>query len=157
MTDDPLEGAGVGDTETVEHTAELWLGNLADDSTRGGDRFAEHELAGAEVRTNEYGDRVLHVTVQSDVTKRLPRHWDRERHDEPAARGWALRTAWFVAGVAIATAVAHRLLDTLAGEAVTFDELALGLTPAAGLAAALAVLLWTAATVGPMTFFGGAR
>ena len=157
MSGDPLEGAGVGETDTVEHTAELWLGDLADDRTRGGDRFAEHELAGAEVRTDEYGDRVLHVTVRSDVTKRLPRHWDRERRDEPAGRGWAIQVAGLVAGAALAAAAAHRLLDSLAGETVTFAEPALGLVPAVGLAATLAVLLWTAATAGPMTFFGGAR
>lgn len=125
---DPLADADIGTTATVESTADLWLGDLADDATRGSDRYATHEIADVTVRTDEYGDRVAEVTVRSDVTKRLPWRWDREPHThatptEPS-RWRQLGGLLLGAGLAgtVAVALTHRMMGALAGETVTFAE-----------------------------------
>jgi hypothetical protein len=121
-TDDPLEGADIGETVAVENQSELWLGELADhDQTAGSDRYATHELADAEIRTDEYGDKHLVVTVESEVTKKLPRRWDdcREpRTDEEAQQarrrrwiGGILKHGSTVAIFGIAAAIATKVTN----------------------------------------------
>jgi len=109
MTDDsdPLDGADVGETKTVRNTSQLWLGRLASEDGAGSDRFADHRLVDATVVTDEYGDEMLRVTVESDVTKRLPHRWDTCREprtdDERASQR---RATWVRRGItAVATAI----------------------------------------------------
>ena len=141
MTDndtDPLDGADVGETETVSKTRELWLGDIASDAVRGSDRFADHRLADATLVTDEHGEKHLSVTVESDVTKRLPRQWDRARERDTANASTVQRPWWPVVTHAVAlalpvvvgSAVTARLMSEMEGEtmvqagtAPTFAEL----------------------------------
>jgi len=128
--DDPLADADIGETATVEATTELWVGDLAADAVRGTDRFATHDIAGVEVRTDERGEQVLDVTVRSDVTKQLPRRWDRTARATPTAStpsrwrhiGSLLLGAAVVTGVAVA--LTQRMMGAVAGETVTFADTA---------------------------------
>jgi hypothetical protein len=75
--DDPLRNADLGDSATVRETRTFWLPALASDDADGDDRFADHEVVDTRVVTNSRGGRELRVTTESEVTKRLPRNWDR--------------------------------------------------------------------------------
>lgn len=128
--DDPLADADIGETVTVEATTELWAGDLAAEAVRGTDRFASHDIVAAEVRTNERGSQVLDVTVRSDVTKQLPRRWDRTPRATPTA---STPSRWrhignLLLGAAVVTggtvALTQRMLGAVAGETVTFADTA---------------------------------
>ena len=153
---DPLEGADVGETETVTETRELWLGALASDDTRGSDRFADHRVSGVEVVTDEYGDEMLAVTVASETTKRLPHRWDYAKEprteSEQAAAG---RRRWIghgiTAGVTAATfgigvAVMDRVAESMAGD-VTINSEPVVLPTGAELIGPLLVIFAIAALV----------
>jgi hypothetical protein len=147
---DPLADADIGETATVEATTELWAGDLAADAVRGSDRFASHDIATVEVRTNERGNQVLDVTVRSDVTKQLPRRWDRTARDTPTAStpsrwrhvGGLLLGAAVALGVSVA--LTQRMLGALAGETVTFPDAAptlLDLAPGIGVIVLLTLVI----------------
>jgi hypothetical protein len=129
---DPLEGADVGETETVTETRELWLGDLASDEARGSDRFADHRVSGVEVVTDEYGDEMLAVTVASETTKRLPRRWDyskepRTESEQTAARrrrwiGHGITAGVTAATFGIAVAVMDRVAESMAGDVTINSE-----------------------------------
>lgn len=149
-SDDPLADADIGESITVEATAEMWAGDLAADAVRGTDRFATHDIAGVEVRTNERGNQVLEVTVRSDVTKQLPRRWDRAPRDTPTASepsrwrqlGGLLLGAALATGVSVA--LTKRMLGALAGETVMFPDTAptlLDLAPGIGVILLLTLLV----------------
>jgi len=149
-SDDPLADADIGESITVEATAEMWAGDLAADAVRGTERFATHDIAGVEVRTNERGNQVLDVTVRSDVTKQLPRRWDRAPSDTPTASepsrwrqlGGLLLGAALATGVSVA--LTKRMLGALAGETVMFPDTAptlLDLAPGIGVILLLTLLV----------------
>ena len=163
--DDPLADADIGETATVEATTELWAGDLAADAVRGSDRFASHDIATVEVRTNERGSQVLDVTVRSDVTKQLPRRWDRAPRGTPTAStpsrwrhvGGLLLGAAVALGVSVA--LTQRMLGALAGETVTFPDAAptlLDLAPAIGVIVLLTVGIGTILSYLPAKM-GGVR
>ena len=149
--DDPLEGADIGDTETVEHTAEMWLGDLADEQTRGSDRFATHEVRDIEVRTDEYGDQILDVTVESEVTKRLTYRWDHEAREsgtQTREHSMLREVGGTLLGVGVAigvgVAVTQRVMGELAGETIEIADTTptvLDLAPAVGIIALLALFI----------------
>lgn len=98
--DDPLDGADIGDTATVRETTDIWVGGLEADATEGSDRLADSEVVDTEVVTDEYGDQHLRVTVESDVTKRLPRRWDAAREPRTdSERRQARRETWISRGI----------------------------------------------------------
>jgi hypothetical protein len=155
---DPLADADIGESVTVEATVEMWAGDLAADAVRGADRFATHDIAAAEVRTNEHGNQVLDVTVRSDVTKQLPRRWDRAPRATPTASTpsrWR-RLGGLLLGAALATGVSvaltQRMLGALAGETVTFPDTAPTLLD---LAPGISVILLLTLLVGSLPYLPG--
>lgn len=124
---DPLDRADIGETVTVRETTDIWVGGLLDaDATEGSDRLADSEVVATEVVTDEYGDQHLRVTVESDVTKRLPRRWDAARQprtdsERRQARRdrWASRLArWLPIPVTLGLglAITNRVMSQLSGE-----------------------------------------
>jgi len=105
--DDPLDGADIGDTATIRETTDIWVGGLEADATEGSDRMADSEVVDTAVVTDEYGDQHLRVTVESDVTKRLPRRWDAAREPRTdSERRQSRRETWISRGItATVTAV----------------------------------------------------
>ena len=149
---DPLADADVGETVTIEHTEEIWLGQLESEHASGTDRFADRRVSNVEVVTDEYGEQHLAVTVDSDVTKRLPHAWDTASEPRTdSERRDARRKRWLrhagsigvnltVLGIALAIGV--RVLNSMAGELVVngepMDPVA---WPAVGAIALLAVVI----------------
>lgn len=121
MTDDPLDGADVGETRTVRESVDLYTVDFEPDVFYGSDRFSDTEIADVEVAENEHGDRKLVVTFEGEVTKALPRRWDRarepltEREERTARRReWvmkALATGGLLAPAVVATVVATWAMD----------------------------------------------
>ena len=142
---DPLDGADIGDSETVTVTRELWLGDLEADAAKGSDRSSESEVIATEVVTDEFGEEYLAVSVRSDITKRLPRNWDysqapRTETERKQARRekWKRRVAGALplAGVlGLSFAIAMRVMNTVAGK-MTINGEPMGpppMLPAAGI------------------------
>lgn len=133
MTDrDLLEGADIGETRTITETRELWVRDLEAEACRGTDRLADSEIVDVEQTTDEYGDAVLAVTVESDVTKRLPYDWDsanqprtdRER-TQARRRKWARRGVRAVSTLiplGVGLVVADTVMAELAGKIVVGGE-----------------------------------
>jgi len=96
MTDaDPLADADVGETVTIENTEQVWIDRFEDPNARGGDRFRQSRVTNVELVEDEYGDPSVAVTVESDVTKRLPRRWDACREPRTdSERKQARRERW---------------------------------------------------------------
>ena len=136
---DPLADADVGETVTVTTTEEIWLGQLESEHASGTDRFADRRVSDVEVVTDEYGEQYLAITVDSDVTKRLPHAWDtasapRTDSERRKARlqRWGSRVATLLPLVVtgtVAIAVTNRLMSDLTGE-VTINGEPLAYTPA---------------------------
>ena len=130
--DDPLEAADIGDTETVTVTRELWVGNLEADACRGSDRLADSEIVATEIVTNEHGEEHLAVTVESEITKRLPHRWDacqqprtETEHREARRSVWKRQVklaapVFVVSGVLIA--IMHRVSTEVAAEGITNSD-----------------------------------
>lgn len=170
--DDPLNGADIGDTVTVRETTDIWVGGLLDaDATEGSDRLADSEVVATEVVTDEYGDQHLRVTVESDVTKRLPRRWDTAREprtdsERRQARRdrWASRLArWLPIPVTLGLglAITNRVMSELSGD-VTINGAPLTYSPGEMLPAVLAVVAFAALIVWGIKYlpggqYGGAR
>lgn len=85
--DDPLDGADVGETRTVRRSKTLHGINFEPCEFYGSDRQADIRITDLEVVEDEregYADDVR-ITWEADLTKRLPRNWD--RHTEPVTAG----------------------------------------------------------------------
>lgn len=129
---DPLDGADIGDTETVTVTRELWIGDLEADACVGSDRLAESTVIGTETVTNEYGDEYLAVTVESEVTKRLPTRWDscqeprtEKEHQQARREKWKRRVgniAPMLIALGLSGLLAARITNELAGGLVVNGE-----------------------------------
>ena len=129
---DPLADADVGATVTIEHTEEIWLGQLESEHASGTDRFADRRVSNVEVVTDEYGEQYLAVTVDSDVTKRLPYRWDESAAPRTETeRQQARRTKWKrrvatigvnLTVVGIGLAIGVRVMNSMAGELVVNGE-----------------------------------
>jgi hypothetical protein len=147
---DPLADADVGETVTIEHTEEIWLGQLEADHASGSDRFGDRRVSNVEVVEDEYGDQHLAVTVESDVTKRLPRRWDTARDPRTdSERRQARRDRWartlarllpVPVTLGIGLAVTDRLMRRLAPR-LTINGEPLGYSPTDLVPIALLVLV----------------
>lgn len=89
-SDDPMDGAAVGETRTVQEdvTVNLW-DFYAADSFLGSDRVAgDIDLVDVAYGVDD-GDESVTLTFEGDVTKTLPRRWDTllEDHPKNQARG----------------------------------------------------------------------
>ncbi|MFW6382890.1 MAG: hypothetical protein ACOCZD_02500 [Haloferacaceae archaeon] len=148
---DPLDGADIGETETVTVRRRLWVGDLESDACRGSDRIADSEVVDTEIVVND-GEEYLAVTIESDVTKRLPRNWDTCReprtHSERVAarrRRWRRRAGTaipLVAAVALSFAITSQVYPAFAATMLvetmpTFWEIA----PATAVIVAIATLI----------------
>ena len=133
MTDqDPLEGADIGETVTLTETSEIWLGEIESDASFGSDRLSERRLDDVELVTNEHGDKHLQITVESEVTKTLPRRWDysqeprTEREEVQARRNrwkrYAKNALPILGALVLSGAIAVRITNSLAGEIVVNGE-----------------------------------
>lgn len=83
---DPLEGADVGETRTVRRSKTLHGINMEPMEFFGTDRQADIRVADLELVEDDEGD--LHdveITWEADLTKNLPRRWD--RCTEPRTEG----------------------------------------------------------------------
>jgi len=117
---DPLDGADIGTTETVTETGEIWVGGLRHDATSGSDRLVDDRVTEIEVFEDEYGDTCLRVTVESDVTKRLPRRWDTAREPRTdSERQAARRKRW------VGRAISGGVMGTTLAVAVVLLALAI--------------------------------
>lgn len=84
-SDDPLEGAAVGETRTVTHE-ETFLGvDFEPREFWGTDRVSDASIQ--EVEIIEHDDRAddLRVVWEGEVTKTLPRNWDDVSQTPPTA------------------------------------------------------------------------
>lgn len=95
-TDDPLDGAVIGETHTIRETQTLHGINMGPDVFWGSDRFGDADIVDVEIietGDEDYND--IKVTWEGDITKRLPRRWD--YHREPvteAEKRTAARRKW---------------------------------------------------------------
>lgn len=91
-TDDPLDGADVGETRTVRRSTTLHGIDMEPQEFWGSDRLADRRIADAEVVENSEGDPIdVALTWEADLTKTLPPRWDycrdpRTEEEEAAAR-----------------------------------------------------------------------
>jgi len=77
MTDDPMDGAAVGETRTLTHEVDIYPVDYEPREWFGDDRNREQlRIADTEAVTDEYGDEQLRVTFAADVTKQLPESFD---------------------------------------------------------------------------------
>lgn len=133
--DDPLDGAPIGQTETVTETQTLRGINYVPDEFFGHDRFGEFGIADVEVIESAEGDvDDIRVTWEGEMTKQLPRRWD--QHNEPVtdeekqqARrrkwlGWLSRAAVFVVPLGLISTIAVKLTQEVSRELVINGEAA---------------------------------
>lgn len=130
MTDeDPLDGADIRDAVTVRESSEIWVGDgLTSEWIKGTDRFAETDVTDISVRTDEHGEKYIQVTTESEVTKRLPRRWERCNEPRTASERrrerlntWASKLATLLPipiTLAIGLGITHRFMRSVSGEVV---------------------------------------
>ena len=120
-TEDPLDGADIGETVTVDHTEEMWVGDLEPAEWWGSDRYSDTRVVETEVVTNEHGEDYLQITIESDVTKTLPHRWD-ALHTDDAEPGVIQRHASDIAygtSLFVTTVVMTGIVWALAGVETT--------------------------------------
>lgn len=132
-SEDPLEHADIGETKTVHHTKTIRLINYTPDVYFGGDRIIDNlEVDDVKLVEADDGGKDIEVTWEGDVTKRLPRNWDKHNvpiteKEKKAARlkKWKQRLAVPVItllGMGASTLVAFQIMNTVAGEIVINGE-----------------------------------
>ena len=163
---DPLADADIGDSATVTHTEEIWLGDLDPQTTRQTDRLLEREVVDVEVTENEYGDQHLAVTTDVTMTKRLPHNWDADPSAEPPAAGDSRRSRAVsllvgLGTVGLVSGVGIRIAETLSGEMTVNGEAVMvapaGMLPAVGSAMLLWLLIMVVVGGGFPGYVGGGR
>ena len=145
---DPLDGADVGETRRVTETVELHSATYAPETFYGPDRAGEY---GVDVTVSEdgYGDPVVEVTYTGEVTKQLPKRWDRGVDSGAGESGG--RTRWptvlgALATVGAAIGASALATHTLAAADLTINGSAvapLRVWPTAVTVGLLALLAWT--------------
>lgn len=96
---DPLDGADIGETVAVREPMTLHAINFSHpDVFRGSDRYGYPDIADVELVENDEGYHDIRIIWEGEVTKQLPRRWDRraepvtEREKRQARRRtWAKR------------------------------------------------------------------
>lgn len=132
MSDDPLDGADVGETRAVRESVDLHTAEFRPAAFYGTDRIGTGDVAGIEVVEDEYGDEVVRVDFEGDLTKALPPRWDycaepvteEQRRSERRWR-WASRLGrWGVhaAMFGVSVLIAHRLMQDVAGKLTVNGE-----------------------------------
>ena len=128
---DPLDGLGIGESVTVQETSKIYLSDLETQHWFGSDRESESRLSDINLRENEYGDKYLDVTVESEITRTWPRRWDdlyehgqrvRTRR-EGTTLGWTGQAISFgivLAFAAFAVWIATRTVQKLEGTTIEF-------------------------------------
>jgi hypothetical protein len=123
-TDDPLEGADVGETRHVERSKHFHGINFEPQEFFGSDRLGDAKITNVEIVENGDGkaDDFI-VTWEGDVTKTLPRRWDecrepRTPEEETQARRWkwlrrGIQAVSVAVPMAIAVGVSHYLMQGL--------------------------------------------
>jgi hypothetical protein len=156
-TTDPLKNADIGTTERIERTITIHGVDVAS-----GDCFASDRICGEigveniQVVENEYGNEDVEITVAADVTKQLPRRWDRRA--EPATaeeKQTARRKRWLRRGgkaVAtllpiaatglIATTVMQSMSGTINGEPMTPPSTMEVMTMLGLMTLLVAIIMW---------------
>jgi hypothetical protein len=123
-SDDPLDGADVGETRHVERSKHFHGTNYEPREFYGSDRLGDPKITDIEIVEGEDGNADdFIVTWEGDMTKTLPRRWDscrepRTHEEETQAR----RRKWLRRGIqavsvavpmAIAVGVSHYLMQGL--------------------------------------------
>jgi hypothetical protein len=147
-TDDPLDGADVGETRHVERSKHFHGINFEPREFYGSDRLGDASITNIEIVENGDGkaDDFI-VTWEGDVTKTLPRRWDECREPRTAEeeanaqkRKWlrrGIQTISVAVSMAIAVGVSHYLMS---GLDLTMNGVAVG-APSAGMTLSIFVLL----------------
>lgn len=122
---DPLAGADVGETRTVQESVELHTIDFEPDVFWGSDRIGSPEIESVDVVEDDHGDEMLVVSFEGELTKTLPRRWDSYREPlTPAEEKDARRKRWarkalgagtVIAPMGIALLVSTRLMNSMAG------------------------------------------
>lgn len=129
---DPLDGADVGETKTVERSKTLHSATYEPGVYYGSDRIGSAEIADVEIVEDEYGEDAIRVTWEGDLTKALPPNWD--HHREPVTerelrqerrkkwKGRAGRAAQILIPAAICVGIAAHVMNTISGEVTMNGE-----------------------------------
>lgn len=122
---DPLDGADVGQTETVRETVEMSVWDMTPCVYYGDDRRSDVTLEDVEVVGDGDNERVV-LTYSGEVTKVLPRNWDysREPLTESEARSQrrkkllakAAGVVSVLVPVVMATWISAHIMRAVAGE-----------------------------------------
>lgn len=139
MSEDPLEGADVGESKFVSETRTIHAIDLQPDAFRGSDRFGEVTVGDIEVVEDEYGDDEIQITLEGEVTKQLPARWDYHREPVTEAekikakrRTWSRRVGRAVATlvpIGIATVASWNVMGALRSDMTINGEPVAALEP----------------------------
>lgn len=150
-TEDPLEGADVGETRHVSESKHFHGINYEPDSLWGSDRVGDISITEIEIVENDEGNDDFVVTWEADLTKRLPRRWDECREprtaeeETQARRSKWLRRAGRFAALAIPMGIATALTYEVMGAAATsINGVEVGQPPIGGMVMLFAVMLFIA-------------
>lgn len=172
--DDPLAGADIGETRTIESENEF---SLWDSRAVGPFLGFDREAADVEVKSaeivGEEGNERVRITYSGDVTKTLRPHWRQELEREPreprdtptAGLPTAQRVASFLIAAAVSVGVAmfvtQSLFGRMAGETIEISARAptvFDLAPAVAAIIVLGMLIVLALPYAPgMAGRGGMR
>jgi hypothetical protein len=146
-TEDPLEGADVGETRHVERSKHFHGINFEPRELHGSDRLGDATITNIEIVEGDDGEADdFVVTWEGDMTKTLPRRWDSCREPRtPEEETQARRRKWLRRGIqtisvavpmAIAVGVSHYLMR---GLDLTMNGVDVG-APTAGMALSIFLL-----------------
>ncbi len=158
---DPMDGAEIGETRTVRERIDLPVINFEPDVFYKSDRIGVSHIEDIDIVENEYGDEMLRVTFEGDLTKCLPRRWDQPITDHPRNRRvkadsgtgrikqlLVSAVGFFIPfGFALGLSVwLMRLMDpvtiTINGESSTFPPAITELVPVVVLVMVIGLIVW---------------
>jgi len=116
MSDDPLDGADVGETATVSRTVELRGVDYGPGEAFASDRMhGDLKVASVDVvERDEYES--VEVTFETEVTKILPRRWDRRVAPvTDSERRQARRQKWLASASKLAAFVIPTIVSVAVG------------------------------------------
>ena len=123
--DDPLDGADVGESATIYETVEIHPIDYESEHYYGTDRTGSADIEDVEVVENEYGEEILLLHLEGEITKTLPYRWDEtydpsdDPHEQSAiqqAIGRVGSAVAFLLPIGIAFTVANLVFQEIAGE-----------------------------------------
>ena len=126
--DDPLRNADIGETKTVRESVELHTINFSPDTFYKSDRIGRCEAVDVQIAEDEDGSETVVVTFEGELTKILPRNWDKSSEPRTAAEEkqsrravWKRRAAtaaMFLVPVGIATYLTSTVMEQIAGQSI---------------------------------------